>query len=68
MNNIKKKIIYKKNLKIINNIEKIRKKNNVSWMNILRIAFKNDPKNSAKVMSQIYIDDKRIANLVRKLT
>jgi len=68
MNNIKKKIIYKKNLKIINNIEKIRKKNNVSWMNILRIAFKNDPKNSAKVMSRIYIDDKRIANLVRKLT
>jgi len=68
MNNIKKKIIYEKNLKIINNIEKIRKKNNVSWMNILRIAFKNDPKNSAKVMSQIYIDDKRIANLVRKLT
>lgn len=37
-------------------------------MNILRIAFKNDPKTSAKVMSQIYIDDKRIANLVRKLT
>lgn len=68
MNNIKKKIIYEKNLKIINNIEKIRKKNNVSWMNILRIAFKNDPKTSAKVMSQIYIDDKRIANLVRKLT
>lgn len=55
-------------LKIISQIENIRKKNNVNWMDILRIAFKNNPKATAKIMSKIYLDDKRIGNLVKKLT
>ena len=55
-------------LKIISQIENIRKKNNVNWMNILRIAFKNSPKATAKVMSKIYSDDKRISALVKRLT
>ena len=54
-------------LKIISQIESIRKKNNVNWMNILRIAFKYSPKASAKVMSKIYIDDQKISSLVKKL-
>ena len=59
----------KKNyLRIISQIENIRKKNNVNWMNILRIAFKNNPRATAKVMSKIYSDDKRIGKLVKKLT
>ena len=49
----------KKNyLRIISQIENIRKKNNVNWMNILRIAFKNNPSATAKVMSKIYSDEK----------
>ena len=55
-------------LKIISQIENIRKKNNVNWMDILRIAFKNNPIATAKVMSQIYADDKKIGRLVKKLT
>lgn len=55
-------------LKIISQIENIRKKNNVNWMNILRIAFKYDPEATAKVMSKIYLDDKRIGILVKKLS
>jgi hypothetical protein len=55
-------------LRIISQIENIRKKNNVNWMNILRIAFKNNPKATANVMSKIYSDDKRIGALVKKLT
>ena len=55
-------------LKIISQIENIRKKNNVNWMNILRIAFKYDPQATAKVMSKIYLDDKRIGMLVKKLS
>jgi hypothetical protein len=59
----------KKNyLRVISQIENIRKKNNVNWMNILRIAFKNNPRATAKVMSKIYSDDKRIGILVKKLT
>ena len=57
-----------KHLKIISQIERIRKKNNVNWMNILRIAFQYNPKATAKVMSKIYSDDKRIGMLVKKLT
>ena len=63
-----KKIKKSKNyLKIISKIESIRKKNNVNWMNILRIAFKYSPKATAKVMSKIYIDDQKISILVKKL-
>ena len=54
-------------LKIISQIENVRKKNNVNWMDVLRIAFKNNPKATAKVMSKIYSDDKRIGTLVKKL-
>ena len=47
----------KKNAKyyvdIINKIEKVRSKNNTNWMNILRVAFKHSPKETAKVMSKI---------------
>ena len=53
--------------KIIDKIEKIRSKNNTSWMQILRIAFKSSPKETAKVLSKIYLDDDRINKLAKKL-
>jgi hypothetical protein len=65
---MKKKKKSKNYLEIISQIENIRKNNNVNWMNILRIAFKNNPKATAKVMSKIYFDDKRISMLVKRLT
>ena len=58
---------YKYYLKIINKIEKIRSKNNVNWMNILRLGFKHDPKAASKIMYNIYIDDQRISKLVKEL-
>ena len=57
-----------KYLTIISKIEKIRSKNNVNWMNILRLAFKLDPKNAAKIMKKINYDDKKISNLLNKLS
>ena len=56
-----------KYLKIIKQIENIRKKNNVNWMNLLRLAFKSSPKKTAKIMSKIYVDDNKIGKLVKKL-
>lgn len=53
--------------KIINKIEKIRGKNNTTWMNIVRIAFKHAPKETARVISKIYLYDKKISDLVKKL-
>ena len=54
-------------LKIIKQIEKIRSKNNVNWMNILRLAFKLDPLSAKKIMKKINYDDKKISNLLSKL-
>lgn len=65
---MKKKREKKNYLRIISQIENIRKNNNVNWMDILRIAFKDNPKATAKVMSKIYSDDKKIGKLVKKLT
>ena len=53
--------------KIINDIQKIRSKNNVNWMNILKLAFKLDPKAAKKIMKKINYDDKRISKLLSKL-
>ncbi len=55
-------------LKIIKEIEKIRSKNNVNWMNILRLAFKLDPKNTSKLMKRINYDDNKISKLLNKLS
>ena len=57
-----------KYLSIISKIEKIRSKNNVNWMNILRLAFKLDPKSAAKIMKKINYDDKKISDLLNKLS
>ena len=55
-------------LKLIDKIENIRGKNNVNWMNILRLSFKNSPRETAKILSKIYKDDKRISQIAKKLT
>jgi hypothetical protein len=53
--------------KIINNIQKIRSKNNVNWMNLLKLAFKLDPNQAKKIMKKINYDDKKISQLLNKL-
>ena len=54
-------------LRIIDQIESIRGKNNVNWMNLLRLAYKKSPRESAVIMSKIYRDDSKISKLVKKL-
>jgi hypothetical protein len=54
--------------KIIDQIEKVRKKNNSNWMDVLRLAFRANPKKASLIMSKIYSDDTRISRLARKLT
>lgn len=57
-----------KYITIINKIEKIRSKNNVNWMNILRLAFKLDSVSAKKIMKKINYDDKKISKLLNKLS
>ena len=57
-----------KYLTIISKIEKIRSKNNVNWMNVLRLAFKLDANQAKKIMKKINYDDKKISQLLNKLS
>tara|TARA_B100000035_G_C21004892_1_gene556782 strand:+ start:990 stop:1622 length:633 start_codon:yes stop_codon:yes gene_type:complete len=55
-------------LKLISQIENIRKKNNTNWMDILKIAFTYAPEETSKLMSQIYKEDSRVSKLTKKLS
>ena len=59
--------VLKINLKVIDQIEKTRGKNNVNWMNILRIAIKKSPNETIDLLKKINSDDKKIASLLSKL-
>ena len=55
-------------LAIIDDIEEVRAKNNVNWMDILRLAFKHSPEDARKLMSKIDHKDNQISDLVKKLS
>ena len=57
-----------KYLKIIDQIEKIRTKNNVNWMDLLRLAFKHSPNEAKQLVRRINLDDNKISNLFKKLS
>ena len=57
----------KKKLKLLNEIENTRKKNNVNWMNILRQSIKNSPSKTLKILNSINTDDDIISKLFKKL-
>ena len=59
---------YKRYLKIINKIQKTRTKNNKNWMDLLRLAFRENPREAIKVVRGIFIEDQKISKLVKRLT
>ena len=63
----KKEKKIEKSLKLINQIQNIRSKNNKNWMDILRLAYSLNPKATSKIMKKINIDDKKISTLLKKL-
>jgi hypothetical protein len=58
----------KKYSAIINDIQKVRGKNNKNWMDILKLAYKHSPKEASKILSEIYKEDKKISLLAKKLS
>jgi len=52
---------------IINKISLIRSKNNINWMNLLRLAFKHAPKKANRIIKKINADDKKISKQLQKL-
>ena len=55
-------------MKIIDKIESIRSKNNLNWMDILRVAFKHSPNETKKLVKKIHTNDTRISDLFKKLS
>ena len=55
-------------LKIIDEVEKVRTRNNVNWMDVLRLAFTHAPEDAKKFMKKIYEEDNRIIELFKQLS
>lgn len=52
---------------IISKITEIRRINNESWMDMLKLAFKHAPKEAAEIMGVITYNDEKINALTKKL-
>ena len=57
----------KKGLKIVNQIQKIRSKNNKNWMDLLKLSLKLDYNSTSKILKEICKDDKKISSLAQKI-
>ncbi len=53
---------------IIDELEKVRAKNNINWMNILRLAFKNSPEEAREIIFKINQKDNQISKILEKLS
>ena len=62
------KLLYVNKQVLIDKIESVRTRNNVNWMNLMRLAFKIAPHEAEKIFESINQDDNSIANLLKILT
>jgi hypothetical protein len=56
-----------KKLALIDDIEQIRTRNNVNWMNLLRVALRADPQSTLALVREINTRDTEISELFAKL-
>lgn len=68
-NKIKSKSKSKSNnkMKIIDQVQSIRSKNNKNWMDLLRLAYSLDPKNTSKLIKSISKNDSKINQVLKKI-
>jgi len=57
----------KKNLSLIDDIQNVRKSNNVNWMDILRLGMIKSPKDAKNIIKKISSDDDDIGYLLKKI-
>ena len=62
------KLLYVNKQVLIDKIESVRTRNNVNWMNLMRLAFKMAPHEAEKIFQSINQDDNSIAELLKILT
>tara|TARA_B100000989_G_scaffold298168_1_gene286400 strand:+ start:1498 stop:1719 length:222 start_codon:yes stop_codon:yes gene_type:complete len=61
----KKKLVIA--LKLINEIEKVRSKNNKNWMDLLKLSISLDFKKTANILNRIVKDDKVVSRIASKI-
>lgn len=64
----KEKTPIEKDLEIINKIQNIRSKNNINWMDVLRLCLKENNKEAKKIIANINNHDSEISKLVEELS
>ena len=63
-----KKMKNRTHFDVIDEVEKIREKNNTNWMDILRLAFRHAPEEAKVLMGKINNHDSKIASLLKELS
>ena len=63
----KKNIRIKKALKLVDQIQSIRSKNNKNWMDLLKLALRIDFDSTSKILKEICKDDKRISKIAQQI-
>ena len=53
---------------IVYEIEKIRTRNNVNWMNILRLAIRHAPDEAIELLKNVNCEDERISELFNNIS
>ncbi len=66
MQNKEKKIKYY--LSLIDKIEKVRTRNNVNWMDILRLAIRNSPDDAIALLKKVNTEDEKISELFKSIS
>ena len=56
-----------KGLKLVNQIQNIRSKNNKNWMDLLRLSLRLDFNSTSKILKEICKDDKKISTVAQKI-
>ena len=57
-----------KSNKLILEITKSRRLNNINWMQLLKLAIQSSPKKAKKILKNINKQDKKISSLISKLS
>ena len=65
MKKVSKKI--SQGIKLVNEIQNIRSKNNKNWMDLLRLSYDSNPKKTMVILTKILEKDKNLINLANQL-
>ncbi len=63
----KKEKKIEKSLKLINQIQNIRSKNNKNWMDLVKLSLSLDFNKTSKILSEIYKYDNKIGKITKKI-